>query len=51
MTWNWERKRKKCMMRTKIMRKREKKTDTKMKRVGRVNTKHKLMGITPPQPN
>ena len=41
MTWERERKRNKCITRTKIMWKRERKTDMKVKRAGMDNTKHK----------
>ena len=43
---NSERKRKKCTMSTNIMWKRMKKTDTKVERAGRENTKQKLTGTT-----
>ena len=48
MKWKREREKKKYMMRNKIMWKRERNTDTKLKRVGGENIKHKLMGTPPP---
>ena len=47
-TWKRERKIKKCTMRNKIMWKRETKTKTKVKMVGRDNMKQKLSGTTSP---
>ena len=51
MTWKRERKRMKCMTRTKIMWKRERNTDTKVNRVGGGNMKQKSTGTTSPQPS
>ena len=51
MTWKRESKGTKCTTRTKILWKRERKTDTKVKRVGRANMKQKLTGTTSPQPS
>ena len=48
MTRKREMKRNKCMMRTKILWKRERKTDTEVKRVVRANMKHKFTGTTSP---
>ena len=51
MTWKRESKRMKCTKRTKILWKRERKTDTKVRRVRRANRKQKSKGTTSLQPS